>query len=253
MEFVEGSGLDAIIARRGVLPLPVVLPIVRQVLRGLEAAHEVGVVHRDIKPGNILVQPSGAVKVMDFGIARLAERSAGQASLTAAGAVVGSLEYMAPEQLLGEAVDLRVDVYATGCVLYECLTGRRLHEATSIMALIAKQSAKTGGRPQRARRSAIGHRGDRGARAVAGAGSAVARGEGDERGARRSGCWLSSGFWVLGAVLGAAYSCAMQSALPASQAQAQLSAPGTALSTPHPARHRTEPRTQNAKNTSYNA
>ena len=142
MEFVDGSGLDAILAQRGALPLPVVLPIVRQVLRGLEAAHEVGVVHRDIKPGNILVQPSGAVKVMDFGIARLAERSAGQPSLTAAGAVIGSLEYMAPEQLLGEPVDTRADIYGTGCVLFECLAGRRLQEATSIMGLVARQSSK---------------------------------------------------------------------------------------------------------------
>ena len=142
MELVEGAGLEAIMAERGVLPLKVTLPIVRQVLRGLEAAHDVGVIHRDVKPGNILVQPSGAVKVMDFGIARLAERRGEGASLTAAGAVIGSLEYMAPEQLLGEAVDVRADVYATGCVLFECLTGRKVHNATSLMAHVAKQSLK---------------------------------------------------------------------------------------------------------------
>jgi serine/threonine-protein kinase len=79
---------------------------------------------------------------MDFGIARLAERREGGASLTAAGAVVGSIEYMAPEQLLGEVVDVRVDVYATGCVLFECLAGRKVHNATSIMGLVAKQSLK---------------------------------------------------------------------------------------------------------------
>jgi serine/threonine-protein kinase len=142
MELVEGSGLDSIMSGRRALPLKIVLPIVRQVLRGLEAAHEVGVIHRDVKPGNVLVQPSGAVKVMDFGIARLAERRGAGASLTAAGAVIGSIEYMAPEQLMGEEVDLRVDVYATGCVLFECLAGQKVHNTTSIMGLVAKQSLK---------------------------------------------------------------------------------------------------------------
>jgi serine/threonine protein kinase len=79
---------------------------------------------------------------MDFGIARLAERRGAGASLTAAGAVIGSIEYMAPEQLMGEEVDLRVDVYATGCVLFECLAGQKVHNTTSIMGLVAKQSLK---------------------------------------------------------------------------------------------------------------
>ena len=102
-------------------------------------AHEVGVIHRDIKPANLMVQPSGVVKVMDFGIARLAEQPKAATALTQAGAIVGSPDYMAPEQLLGEDLDARADLYAAGCVMYECLSGQRLYQAPNLMALIARQ------------------------------------------------------------------------------------------------------------------
>ncbi|HEV8356574.1 MAG TPA: protein kinase [Gemmatimonadales bacterium] len=140
MEHVEGTSLDQLIQRRGRLPVDVTLAIGKQLCRALEVAHEAGVIQRDIKPQNLVVDPAGFLKVMDFGIARLAEeRSRGQPPLTIAGMVVGTPEYMAPEQLLGEEVDGRADVYAAGAVLFECLTGKRVFTAPSVMALIGKQ------------------------------------------------------------------------------------------------------------------
>jgi serine/threonine protein kinase len=92
-----------------------------------------------VKPQNLLVDPSGLLKVMDFGIARLAEhRSDPGQALTAAGVVVGTPQYMAPEQLFGDTVDARADLYATGAVLFECVTGRPVFEAPSLVALLAR-------------------------------------------------------------------------------------------------------------------
>jgi serine/threonine-protein kinase len=138
MEYVDGTTLDQLIARRGKLPVDVTLTVVKQVLRALDVAHEAGVIHRDIKPGNLVVDAAGFVKVMDFGIARLADPPVGSTGLTQAGSVVGSPDYMAPEQLLGEEVDLRVDLYATGCVMFEALTGGKVYQAPNVMALIAR-------------------------------------------------------------------------------------------------------------------
>ncbi len=136
MEFVEGTSLDDLIRKRGRLPVGVTLTVARQLLRALEAAHAQGVVHRDIKPQNMIVDAQGFLKVMDFGIARLADNSKG---LTMDGAVVGTPDYMAPEQLLGREVDGRADIYATGAVLFQCLTGERLFPADSLPTLIMKQ------------------------------------------------------------------------------------------------------------------
>ncbi|MBL8979325.1 MAG: serine/threonine protein kinase, partial [Gemmatimonadetes bacterium] len=136
MEFVEGTSLDDLIRKRGKLPVGVTLTVARQLLRALEAAHAQGVVHRDIKPQNMIVDAQGFLKVMDFGIARLADNSKG---LTMDGAVVGTPDYMAPEQLLGREVDGRADIYATGAVLFQCLTGERLFPADSLPTLIMKQ------------------------------------------------------------------------------------------------------------------
>lgn len=111
------------------------MAIARQLARALGAAHAHGVIHRDIKPGNLLLDGAGVLKVMDFGIARLAERTNG---ITQLGIVLGTPDYMPPEQLLAEAVDVRSDLYATGVVLYECLTGRLPFVAKSPIALIAK-------------------------------------------------------------------------------------------------------------------
>jgi len=141
MEFVEGTSLDQLIARKGALPLDVTLTIGRQLCRALEVAHAQGVVHRDIKPQNLVVDLQGFLKVMDFGIARLVEGRRGQPApgLTAAGAVVGTPEYMAPEQLMGQPVDGRADLYAAGLVLYECATGQRLVTGESFATVLMKQ------------------------------------------------------------------------------------------------------------------
>jgi serine/threonine-protein kinase len=141
MEFVEGTSLDEVIRRRGALPLSVTLTIGRQLCRALEVAHAQGIVHRDIKPQNLVVDAQGFLKVMDFGIARLVEGRQAPAGpgLTAAGSVIGTPEYMAPEQLLGQPVDGRADLYAAGVVLYECTTGKRLFTGDSFATVLMKQ------------------------------------------------------------------------------------------------------------------
>ena len=141
MEFVEGTGLDEVIKRRGALPLSVTLTIGRQLCRALEVAHAQGIVHRDIKPANLVVDAQGFLKVMDFGIARLVEGRQAPVGpgLTAAGSVIGTPEYMAPEQLLGHAVDGRADLYASGIVLFECATGKRLFSGDSFATVLMKQ------------------------------------------------------------------------------------------------------------------
>jgi serine/threonine-protein kinase len=141
MEFVEGTSLDELLKRRGSLPLDVTLTVGRQLCRALEVAHSQGVVHRDIKPQNLVVDAKGFLKVMDFGIARLVEgrQVPGQGQgLTAEGSIIGTPEYMAPEQLMGQAVDGRSDLYATGVVLFECATGKRVFSGTSFATMLLK-------------------------------------------------------------------------------------------------------------------
>ena len=137
MEYVEGKSLKDLIRERGRLPASAVLPIAKQLCRALEVSHEEGVIHRDIKPQNMVVQADGVLKVMDFGIARLATRPK-ESGHTEQGMVVGTPEYMAPEQLLGDELDARADLYATGVVLYECLVGKTPITADTPIALIAK-------------------------------------------------------------------------------------------------------------------
>jgi serine/threonine-protein kinase len=120
MELLEGAPLNSVLA--GGLPsVQDVASWGRQIVRGLQDAHAVGVVHRDIKPSNVILSPDGTVAVIDFGIARLSSASE---KLTVPGTVMGTPSYMAPEQLRGEAVDERCDLYGLGCVLYELLTGQ---------------------------------------------------------------------------------------------------------------------------------
>jgi eukaryotic-like serine/threonine-protein kinase len=135
MEYVEGRSLKDLVRQRGALPPAAVITIGKQLCRALEVAHEAGVIHRDIKPQNIVLGPDGVLKVMDFGIARMARRTEG---VTQAGMVVGTPEYMAPEQFLGDDVDARADLYAAGVVLYECCTGQLPHVADSPIVLITK-------------------------------------------------------------------------------------------------------------------
>jgi serine/threonine-protein kinase len=123
MERLVGESLRARLARDGRLPLREAVRIARAVLAALAAAHDAGIVHRDVKPENIFLcdDPPGFPKLLDFGVAK----SQRAAPLTAEGLVVGTLAYMAPEQVRGDALDARADVYAVAAVLFECIAGRR--------------------------------------------------------------------------------------------------------------------------------
>jgi serine/threonine-protein kinase len=119
MEYLKGITLRSLLDGRGRLPLQLVLRVTRQVAEGLEAAHAVGVVHRDIKPANVLFDVRGDAKIMDFGLsAPVADGMAGEA-----GALIGSPRYMSPEQIRGERVDARTDLYALGIMLFELCSG----------------------------------------------------------------------------------------------------------------------------------
>ena len=122
MPFVQGDNLAAVLKAEGKLPLPRALSIARQVAAGLAAAHEVGVVHRDLKPENIMITGDGDALIMDFGISRSVS---GTGTATQLGAVLGTLEYMAPEQAQAQPVDHRADIYSFGLVLYDLIAGRR--------------------------------------------------------------------------------------------------------------------------------
>lgn len=135
MEYVEGITLRELLLKNGRLSLPAALALARQLTHSLEVAHEQGVIHRDIKPENLLLDRDGVLKIMDFGVARLATAAS---AITLAGATVGTPAYMAPEQLLSEEVDGRADLYAVGVVLYECLTGARPFDAPSPYVLVAR-------------------------------------------------------------------------------------------------------------------
>ncbi len=127
MELIPGASLDVRL-RAGALPEAEILSLGAQLSDGLEAAHEQGVVHRDIKPANLRVTPKGVLKILDFGLAKRLRAQTEEtlsASLTAAGEVVGTVPYMSPEQLRGEALDARSDVYSAGTVLYEMAVGSR--------------------------------------------------------------------------------------------------------------------------------
>jgi serine/threonine-protein kinase len=125
----------------------ITLSVGKQLARALEIAHEQGVIHRDIKPQNMVVEQNGVLKVMDFGIARLATRKP-ESGVTQAGTIIGTPEYMAPEQIAGDEVDHRVDIYAAGCVLYECLTGRPPFTADTPYQLVAKLLEDTAPAPR---------------------------------------------------------------------------------------------------------
>jgi eukaryotic-like serine/threonine-protein kinase len=144
MEFVKGLTLKQLVEAGDVLPTPVGLRIAKQICAGLAAAHEVGVIHRDIKPQNILIEPAGGLKIMDFGIARLKE----ERGMTAEGTVVGTPDYMSPEQARGQALDFRSDIYSTGVVLYEIFTGTLPFEGDSPLAVVLKHIQESPPSPQ---------------------------------------------------------------------------------------------------------
>ncbi|MGX1882295.1 protein kinase domain-containing protein [Streptomyces sp. NPDC055287] len=137
MEYVEGqplgSVLQADIAQYGAMPADKALKITSDVLAALETSHEMGLVHRDIKPGNVMMNKRNVVKVMDFGIARAMQ--SGVTSMTQTGMVVGTPQYLSPEQALGRGVDARSDLYSVGIMLFQLVTGRLPFDADSPLAI----------------------------------------------------------------------------------------------------------------------
>ena len=128
---------------KGALPLGVGLRIAKQICQGLEAAHQQGVVHRDIKPQNMLILPeTGELKIMDFGIARTQEVKGGVSGLTTAGTVLGTPDYMPPEQAQGAAADFRSDIYSMGAVFFEVFTGKLPFSGGNITAIILNHIQK---------------------------------------------------------------------------------------------------------------
>jgi CheY-like chemotaxis protein/tRNA A-37 threonylcarbamoyl transferase component Bud32 len=144
MEYVEGLTVRELLDNRGTLGVESTLAIGTQLAESLSVAHATGVIHRDIKPQNLLLDAGGVLKVMDFGVARLAESTARH---TQAGLIVGTPAYMSPEQLTGDEVDARSDLYAVGAVLFELLTGRLPLEGPTVMALFAKVLSEDPPRP----------------------------------------------------------------------------------------------------------
>ena len=135
MELVPGEALSTILEREGSLPTDKTLDIVAQTASALQAAHAAGLVHRDIKPGNLLITPDGRVKITDFGIARIAD----QVPLTATGQVMGTVQYLSPEQASGHAASPATDIYSLGIVAYELLAGRRPFTGESQVAIAMAQ------------------------------------------------------------------------------------------------------------------
>ena len=142
MELVEGE------SPQGPMPVEQALAMAEQIAAALEAAHEKGITHRDLKPGNIKVRPDGTVKVLDFGLAKVAPEKASETDATLtlggtqAGVVLGTPGYMAPEQARGRPADRRADIWAFGVVLYELITGKRLFQGedlTEVLASVVKE------------------------------------------------------------------------------------------------------------------
>ncbi|HJT17792.1 MAG TPA: serine/threonine-protein kinase, partial [Thermoanaerobaculia bacterium] len=147
MEFLEGESLADRLTR-GPLPLGEVLRLGTQIAQALDRAHRAGIVHRDLKPGNIMLTKSGA-KLLDFGLARSTVTTATDATqhkpLTSEGMILGTYQYMSPEQIAGEEADARSDIFSFGAVLYEMLTGKRAFEGKSKTSIVA---AIVGGEPR---------------------------------------------------------------------------------------------------------
>src|SRR5262245_12893895 len=131
MELLEGTDLKDLIVKKAALRLEDKLSIIEQICDGLAKAHEKGVLHRDLKPANIHVLPNGTVKIMDFGLARL-----GVSEITRTGTVMGTPNYMSPEQVRGEKVDARSDLFSVGAVMYELLAGHKPFEAETMHSVL---------------------------------------------------------------------------------------------------------------------
>ncbi len=142
LELIQGETLEQRLVK-GAIPAPEALEIARQIAEALEAAHDEGIIHRDVKPANVLLTAKGGVKVVDFGIAKNTVLDAGVAataqatSLTMDGTLMGTPRYMSPEQIRGEEADKRADIWAFGCVLYEMLTGKRAFDRETVADTLA--------------------------------------------------------------------------------------------------------------------
>jgi len=136
MEFIEGEDLRHLLLDRGKFPPTEAAEIIRQVCLALEAAHSVGVIHRDLKPQNIMQDKQGRILVMDFGLAR----SVDSEGMTQTGALVGTIEYMSPEQAMGSTLDQRSDLFALGLIFFELLTGKMPYKADTALASLLKRS-----------------------------------------------------------------------------------------------------------------
>jgi len=151
MEYVEGESLTRLVERETMLAPARAVDIAHQVAEALVAAHELGIVHRDLKPDNIIVAAGkngrDIAKVVDFGIAKAIEEAPSE-SLTRTGLVIGTPEYMSPEQLLGDPVDARSDIYSLGCILYQMLTGRRTFDEPTREQMIKRRLTEKSPHPR---------------------------------------------------------------------------------------------------------
>jgi serine/threonine protein kinase/Tfp pilus assembly protein PilF len=144
MEYVRGEDLKSLVRRIGQLPIGKSISISKQICEGLVEAHRLGVVHRDLKSNNIMIDKEGNVRIMDFGIAR----SLTEKGITAAGVMIGTPEYMSPEQAEAKEVDKRTDIYSLGVILYEMITGRLPFEGDTHLAIAMKHKGETPRRPK---------------------------------------------------------------------------------------------------------
>jgi serine/threonine protein kinase len=146
LEYVEGETLQAKLSK-GALPLEDALALIRQIAEGLEAAHEKGIIHRDLKPSNVMITAEEKVKILDFGLAKAladetqtidpADSPTITDAMTRPGVVLGTAAYMSPEQAKGKSVDKRADIWAFACILYECLTGKKVFEGETVTETLA--------------------------------------------------------------------------------------------------------------------
>src|SRR5438132_7819569 len=147
MEYLDGRSLKELIVARGPAPVNVAIDYARQILAAISFAHRHGIVHRDIKPHNVLVDAEGRLKVTDFGIAR-----AGASQMTEAGSIIGTAQYLSPEQAKGAPVDQTSDLYSVGVVLYELLTGQTPFDGDTPVEIAMKHLSATPRPPSQLRR-----------------------------------------------------------------------------------------------------